>query len=313
MDSPLLVSLKKRKSFYGSEIDIVSPAKINLYLNCIGKYPQSASRRQRGYHRLESILERISLCDLITIQIQRSPRIDIFCNDKALMNADNLCVRAAGLLRKKLKVPFGFKIFLKKNIPAGSGLGGASSNAAGTLLGIDRLLNSSLSKSDLYALGSRLGSDVNFFLSQSSFAFIRGRGERVEPFSVPCAFRHIIVWPGIHLSTREVYGQARVKLTKFFSSVKILQYALGKADVVLIRKSIFNFLEKSAVSACGRLADIKQYLHTRGIVAAMTGSGSAFYTIERHEPGAKLSHSLSARTLKKMLPRKWLVQEAYTF
>lgn len=289
--------LKKQKNFCGSKfIKLLSPAKINLYLNILGKYPQ-------GYHCIESIVERISLCDEIILELRDSSQIKIISNVKALENEDNLCVKAARLLINQFNLPLGVNIFLKKNIPIGAGLGGGSSNAAFTLSGLNILFDLNLTKENLYSLGERLGSDVNFFLSQNKFALIQGRGEKVLPLEGG-NFCHFVIWPGVHLSTGEVYQNTRVKLTKFFSNVKILQYALRKEDVFLLKKNLFNVLEKSALLLCKEMAEIKKYLDKKDIFCRVTGSGSALYTI---------SNRGSYREMKHIFSKRWTVFEVQTF
>lgn len=295
MSLPLIVSLKRQNNFYGSKVEILSPAKINLYLNILGKY-------QGGFHRIESVVERISLFDTITIEVTSAPRIKILSNEISIEKEDNLCVRAAELLKKELKLPFNFNIFLNKRIPIGAGLGGGSSNAASTILGIASLLNLKLTKPQLYRLGSKLGSDVNFFLSQSSFAVIHGRGEKIVPFFGK-KIRHFIVWPGITLSTKKVYQETRVKLTKFLSNVKILKYALNRGDVFLVKKNIFNVLEKSALGLCKPMDEVKQFFNNQGIFCKVTGSGSALYTIFE-----KTHYKIDG-----LLPEEWLGFEVQTF
>ncbi|MCF7908648.1 MAG: 4-(cytidine 5'-diphospho)-2-C-methyl-D-erythritol kinase [Candidatus Omnitrophica bacterium] len=297
MVSPLIVSLKKRKNSCGSKACILSPAKINLYLNILGKYPG-------GYHCIESIVERISLNDRIKITVKSDPEIKIFSNDKSLQTKDNLIVKAAELIKKHYKIPFGLSIKLEKNIPVGSGLGGGSSNAASTLIVLNTLFDLKLDKSELYKLGARLGSDVNFFISESKFALLKGRGEKLMPLKIDKKFSHFIIWPKKSISTKEVYDRQKAKLTKFFNSVKILQYALAEGDIFLIKKNIFNVLEKEACNICRELKLAKQYLSNKGIFTKVTGSGSALYTI-----GA----SSSLRIFKKGLPSSWTVFKAQTF
>jgi 4-diphosphocytidyl-2-C-methyl-D-erythritol kinase len=316
MASPLIVSLKKQKNFYGSKVKVLSPAKINLYLNVKGKYPN-------GFHRLESVVERVSLCDEISIRISKSPVIKLSSNVKSLENADNLVFKAARLIQQKIKITLGLDIFLKKNIPVGAGLGGGSSNAASTLLGLDELFGLKLGREALYSLGSKLGSDVNFFLSQSRFAFLAGKGQVVSPFKVRSNFRHLIIWPGAPVSTKRVYlglrvhpvrsikspkkqnkTSNRVELTKFFGNVKILRYALQKKDVFLIKKSIFNALEKTAFSLYGRVQRAKELLERKGIFTRLSGSGSALYTV---------GNSISLARVKSLAPKKWAIFEVNTF
>ncbi|MFH1519065.1 MAG: 4-(cytidine 5'-diphospho)-2-C-methyl-D-erythritol kinase [Candidatus Omnitrophota bacterium] len=311
MASPLILSLRKQKSCCGSKIRILSPAKINLYLNIKDKY-------SNGFHRIESIVERISLADQISIRILPDPTIKISSNNKSLETSGNLVFKAAQLLQKKFKIPFGFDIFLKKNIPIGAGLGGGSSNAASVLLGINELLKLGLKPDQLYRLGPKLGSDVNFFLSESQFAFLEGRGQRVTPFKVKPKFRYLIIWPGISLSTKRVYERlesnlpcpvyhktgGRQELTKFFNNAKILRYALKKGDIHLIKANIFNALEPSALAVCKELRSAKALLAGEGIFTKVTGSGSALYTI---------FDNFSLSKIKNLAKDNWLMFTAKTF
>ena len=304
MASPLIVSLKKQKNFCGSKIELLSPAKINLYLNVIGEYPG-------GFHRLESIVERISLFDKVTIDVKKEPSVRITSNRKDLETNQNLCVKAILLLKKNFQIPFGFDVSLEKNIPVGSGLGGGSSNAAVTLLGINKILDLKLNINKLYRLGAKLGSDVNFFLADSQFAFLQGKGEKVRPLSVNHKFSHFVIWPGVYVSTKKVYKNTRVKLTKFFNNVNILRYALRKRDDFLIKKSIYNILEKKAFSICSELEKVKEYLNRKGIFCRLTGSGGAFYTSP-----VCLGHkdnNLSIIKLRNIVPDNWDVFEIQTF
>jgi len=299
MASVLVVLLKKHKSFCGSKIKILSPAKINLYLDIKGKYPGTG-----GFHRIESIAERISLCDQISIEIIKNPVIKLRSNLKILETDSNLVFKAVELFKQKFKIPFGFNIFLKKNIPIGAGLGGGSSNAASVLLGLNQLFGLKLKKENLYSLGRQLGSDVNFFLSDSQFASLTGRGEKVTVLKTRSKLKHFVIWPGIFISTKKVYTGMRVKLTKFFNNANIMRYALKKGDTSLIKKSIFNVLEKRALLLYTELQRAKKHLEKRGIFAKITGSGSAFYTT---------CSDISFSKVKRLLPKKWATFEVSTF
>ncbi len=301
MDSRLIVSRKNAKNFYGSKIKVLSPAKINLYLNVTGKYSNGLPAGKAGFHRLESIVERISLKDEIEISVSASPEVRISSSLKSLETQDNLAVKAALLIKKHCRIPYGLNIKLKKNIPVGSGLGGGSSNAASTLLALDALFDLGLSQKKFYHLGRTLGSDVNFFLSQSRFAFIWGRGEKVRPFEAKIRLKHHIIWPGKSISTKEVYARLKPKLTKFFNSANILQNALKRKDSLLIKKGLFNALEEGACAFCPELRKAKLYLAGRGIFAKVTGSGSALYTID------------TPLAFENNLPSSWKVFEAETF
>jgi 4-diphosphocytidyl-2-C-methyl-D-erythritol kinase len=248
-------------------------------------------------------MERVSLFDVVSIKVKRDSQIKVDCSQKDILQQKNLCFKTVKLLKEKFKIPFGFDIKIKKNIPVGAGLGGASSNAASVIWGIDFLLDLKLSKKELFSLGEKIGSDVNFFLSQSSFAFLWGRGEKVIPFKAK-KLKHLIIWPKISLSTKRVYQNFQLYLTKYFNNVKILIYALKKRDFHLIKKNIFNALEKSAFSLCKELEYIKKYLTKKGFWVKMTGSGSAFYiTLEKE---------ISTLRYKGIFSREWQVFEVQT-
>ena len=109
MALPLIQSLEKRKNYYASNIKLLSPAKINLYLNIVGKYSS-------GFHCIESIVERVSFFDHLAIKVTKEPLIRITSNWKELEVEHNLCFKAAKFLKDKYNLPFGFHIFLDKNI-----------------------------------------------------------------------------------------------------------------------------------------------------------------------------------------------------
>ncbi len=286
MVSPLLLSLKKQKNLTSSSVKIKSPAKINLYLNILEKYSSS-------FHKIESIFERVSLHDVITITLCKDKGVTIRCDDKSLETVDNLCVKAALLILKKSKKKIGCHIDLKKKIPVGAGLGGGSSNAASTLIGLNLLLGLKLTHDELCKLGKRLGSDVNFFLSETPYALVGGRGEKVTPFKAK-SLKHLIIWPGVFLSTAKVYKARRGKLTKNLSNANILAYALKKGDKDLVKSLSFNALEKSALSQSKKLQQVKSFLIKHGIDARVTGSGSALFTFgDNHRAGR----------IKKLLPK----------
>ena len=131
-----------------------SPAKINLHLEVIGK-------REDGFHELAMIMQNIDLSDYLEFQINNEGliKLDSDCNDLSL-SSDNLIIKSANLLRKKTNINFGANIFLRKNIPIGAGLAGGSSNAAATLIGLNKLWDLNLDQRTLCSLASTLGSDI---------------------------------------------------------------------------------------------------------------------------------------------------------
>jgi len=255
-------------------ITIESPAKINLYLNILGK-------RNDGYHELESLMARISLCDRLRITLNNSSGILLHCSDPALV-PNNSIAKAYEVLKETLRTDFGVEVHLKKNIPVGSGLGGASSNAAFFILGVLRLLRKNVSQKLLYQIGARIGSDVNFFLSDSPYALCTGRGEDVSPVSIPARYRYTIVFPRIFSSTKAVYSACSSRLTSDFNNVNILLHALKRRDYTLIDNGIFNALKTAAYSVSPKLARVEQLLHALPVqLCNMTGSGSAFFMFDK--------------------------------
>ena len=267
MDLPLKISLIEWKKPY--KISLLSPAKLNLYLNIVGKYPG-------GYHRIQTVMTRISLFDRLIIE--KSKETKVICNDKSL-EKNNICLKVVNLLKKKLRIKEDFLITLEKKIPPGTGLGGASSNAALTLLGINELLGLQLKEKELFALGSRIGSDVNFFLAQTPFALVEGRGEKVTPWRFFWDLEYFVVCPKISVSTSLIYKKLKIKgkLTKSFSNVNIISYALKNKDYVLLKKSLFNILEKTTLMC---FSDLEKKVHIlKKLGFTMSGSGSAFFQI----------------------------------
>jgi 4-diphosphocytidyl-2-C-methyl-D-erythritol kinase len=306
MVSQLILSLKKRKNYYSSKLKILSPAKLNLCLNIIGKYQRG---KFKGYHCLESVVERVSLFDIITIEITEKNSIKFSCTDKTLENKNNLCVRAASLIKTAYNIPFGFKIHLKKNIPVGSGLGGGSSNAASVLLGINKLLNLQLNRRQFYQLGGQLGSDVNFFLADTSFAVMTGRGEVIKPFS-GVTFYHEIMWNGLHLSTKKVYDNVNINLTNIVGNVILIKKAIKTGNTALLQENIFNGLKQSAFLLSKELSETSAYLNNKGIANYMTGSGSAFFTVLSSSGKRGKAVPIS---VKGILPPNWKIFAVKTF
>ena len=149
----------------------LAPAKINLVLEVLG-------RRVDDFHEIRSLVQTISLCDVISFQL--ADEVSLECSEPSLQTSDNLVIKAAELLREVSGCQKGARIKLEKKIPWGAGLGGGSSDAAATLLALSRLWELKLKTSELVELAARLGSDVPFFIHGGA-ALIEGRGENVTP------------------------------------------------------------------------------------------------------------------------------------
>ena len=186
--------------FKNSKITVVSPAKINLHLEVLGK-------RKDGYHELAMLMQSINLEDYLEIELNASGSINLSSNNTELdLKDDNLIIKAANILRSYYpNRNLGANIFLNKNIPIGAGLAGGSSNAAATLIGLNELWALNLDQHTLKRFALRLGSDVPFFLEGGS-QYCFGRGEVLEKYRFDSRFFMIILKnPKVSLSTSEIY------------------------------------------------------------------------------------------------------------
>lgn len=177
-----------------------SPAKINLFLNITKK-------RSDGYHEIQSIFQLIDLHDEISINIRKDSQINLNSNKKKIIK-DNLIFTAIKKFLEYTKLKrIGMDIFLKKNIPIGSGLGGGSSNAAIILLAMNKIYNSKLRVSQLRTIANSIGSDVTFFLYGTN-AWVEGIGDIVTPIYLNPAW--FILIHGKHkVSTSKIFSQYR--------------------------------------------------------------------------------------------------------
>ena len=186
--------------FKNSKITVVSPAKINLHLEVLGK-------RKDGYHELAMLMQSINLEDYLEIELNNNGVINLSSNNNELdLKEDNLIIKAANILRNYYPDRnLGANIFLNKNIPIGAGLAGGSSNAAATLIGLNKLWALNLDQSTLAKFALKLGSDVPFFLEGGS-QYCFGRGEILEKYRFDSRFFLIILKnPKVSLSTSKIY------------------------------------------------------------------------------------------------------------
>jgi len=249
------------------KISLKAPAKINLYLRVM-------SKREDGYHNIESLMQAVDIYDEITLE--KSDTIELICNDPSLpVDESNLAIKAATKLQNRLYFP-GVKIHLIKNIPSGAGLGGGSSDAAFVLRGLLKLYNLNLSMSELFEIGVSVGSDVPFFLSRGQ-AIVRGKGEIVEPVVLPLTYSIVVAYPPFSISTPEMFSMVKLNLT----NEEIYSLLPKKIDVSRLMRSCSEFrndLEQIAISKYPDLSDLKRsLLGTGAFFVSMTGSGSSLF------------------------------------
>ena len=266
-----------------------SPAKLNLFLEVLGKRPD-------GYHEVATVMQRISLHDVLTLE-PRPSGIEITCSDPSIPTDEgNLVWRAADALRGRAGGQWGCRVHIEKRIPAGAGLGGGSSNAAAALAGLNGLFRLGLSQQTLCQIAAGLGSDVPFFLGGPT-AVCRGRGERVEPLVCPHVLHYVLLLPGLHVSTAEVYGRLAQSLTPNHKDVTVFieNFLRGRPDA--IGRSMFNRLEAAACDMHPQLAQLSRQMTRLGACGTlMSGSGSTLFALCRDAAhAAEVADALSAK------------------
>ncbi len=285
-------------------MQLQSPSKINLYLNVLYK-------REDGFHEIETLFERISVCD--TLSFSKAPAGIVLSTDvKDLpIGPDNLIFKAATLLKQRFKVAEGVRIHLNKRIPVSAGLGGGSGNAATTLLALNRLWKLKLSQAQLLRIASELGSDVAFFVLNTTNAIGTGRGEKLKKISLRSKKRwYCLIKPPFGISTKEAYGGlSRLRLTQPTTDVKMLIRSIQKGDAKSLTGLLNNSLELVLNKRVTEIKKIKDELMlNRAKAALMSGSGSTVFGLF----DSKSKAELAARKLREK-NKAWQVFIASSF
>lgn len=258
----------------GKQIQLKSPAKVNLFLEVVGK-------RSDGYHELETIFQEIDLCDEITIRGLREEHIEISSDSVDIPQDErNLAYRAASLFFQETGIRPGVHIHISKKIPVAAGLGGGSSNAATTLRGLQKFFERELREQVCFKLARSLGADVPFFLKGGTAKGV-GIGDILEPLVRKESFSLVLVNPGFEVQTAQIYQQLKLGY-KVNSGAKDVIRALREGDVGQLGASLFNRLEDVVLPRFSRLFEIKQQLRERGVLGVLlSGSGPTLYAILR--------------------------------
>jgi len=247
-------------------LDVPAPAKVNLFLHIVG-------RRADGYHLLQSVFLLIDWSDILHFE-RRSDGALRRHDLGAALPADDLVLRAARALQAASGTPLGADICIDKRVPWAAGLGGGSSDAATTLLALNRLWALNLPRERLIALAISLGADVPFFVAGRN-AFVEGIGERLTPLAVPRQWL-ALVKPAAGLATADIFGHpALVRDTP----AAILSGFLADAATPAFWASGFgrNDLQSAAEDRCPEVAQAANWLRRHFGNSRMTGSGSAVF------------------------------------
>src|SRR5450830_1946892 len=239
--------------------NISAPAKLNLFLHITG-------RRSDGYHLLQSVFMLIDWCDTLHFDLRTDGRIsreDL----GAPLPVDDLVVRAARVFKSSSGSPLGVHIGIEKCIPTQAGMVGGSSDAASTLLALNRLWRLNFSLEKLIKIGLQLGADVPFFLGGRN-AWVEGIGEKMSPVVLPSG-RFLVVKPAEGLETRLIFSDPALKRdseTAIISGFAANAFGFGRND-----------LQSVAQRLCPGVTQALEWLASRGLSGRMTGSGSAVF------------------------------------
>lgn len=262
-----------------SSVTLLSPAKINLSLEILGA-------RVDGYHEIRSIIQPIDLFDEVKIDLINGSGIELQSSGIPIpLDKTNLAWRAAELFLEKSGLNHNIKIFIKKRIPSGAGLGGGSGNAAAVIIGLNRITKT-FSEQELLNIATKLGADVPFFI-RSQTAIIEGIGEKLNTLRNFPILHYVILCPNIHSSTQEVYQKwdelNNTNQTEKGSIEERIKHLLNMGKALPLQ----NDLEKAAISLHPEIKAYKQILESLGLEAVlMTGSGSAVYAAFRSQEEA---------------------------
>ncbi|MDE1920123.1 MAG: 4-(cytidine 5'-diphospho)-2-C-methyl-D-erythritol kinase [Candidatus Omnitrophica bacterium] len=263
------------------DLTVLSPAKINLVLDVLAKRPD-------GFHELRTVFERISLADTIALKSNKTNAITIRCSHPHVPRGSaNLVYKAAAMLRQDFSIAQGVSIAITKRIPVAAGLAGGSSNAAAVLSGLNRLWRLGLGTKELAYYASRIGSDVAFFLYNTSYALGEGRGEKIRPLNVKAKLWHLIVTPRVKMHTKKVFARLKLNLTNKKDNVNILLPFLRKGDVARLAGALSNDLEPAILSLRPHFIYIKRKLIDAGAAGVcFSGSGPSVFALAQSQKHA---------------------------
>jgi len=258
------------------QLESASYCKVNLWLEILGRRPD-------GYHELRTIFQSLDLADRIAMEIGGQD-VELICEGRPIGEGENLAVRAARKFMQSVGDRRGVRIHLEKRIPVGAGLGGGSSNAAVTLVGLNRLYGTPLSQAQIHGLAAELGSDVGFFV-RGGTAAAAGRGEEIHTLD-DCVggLEFLLVWPGFPVWTAEIYRRLQYpqltleQLTSFGVDTTIRRFReIVESGAWGTLRNDLEPVVQASFPACAR---IKETLLEAGCAGALlAGSGSTVFAV----------------------------------
>jgi len=256
-------------------ISLDCPAKVNLSLDVV-------ERRPDGYHNLETIMHTVNLCDALTLTLEYSSEVQIAMQSQSTnipLTEDNLCVKAAKAFFAATGKIAKLTIDLKKNIPVGAGLGGGSSDAAGTLIGLNQLFESPLPTDELCKIAATLGADVPFFI-EGGCTLATGIGEILSPLAKLNDVIFVIAKPNYGISTPYVYKNLVLDQNTKHPNTKAVIDAISKNDIYALGSEAINVLETVVEKEHPEITEYKTIMKNMGAAySLMSGSGSSVFGV----------------------------------
>jgi 4-diphosphocytidyl-2-C-methyl-D-erythritol kinase len=240
-------------------------------------------RREDGYHLLQTVFQFIDLVDQMEFQVTADKAIRRIDSHTPVAESEDLAIKTAQLLQSRYRVEKGVQISIQKKIPLGGGLGGGSSNAATTLLALNRLWNLELELTELAKIGLELGADVPIFVMGKS-AWASGIGEQLSPIELPEPW-YVIIDPGIQVSTAEIFNSEQ--LTRDCDAITIRAFLSGAGE---------NVCEKVACELYPEIQQAIDWLNQFN-PARMTGTGACVF--------AAFDSLEQAEGVKSRAPKNW--------
>ncbi|MFQ5739256.1 MAG: 4-(cytidine 5'-diphospho)-2-C-methyl-D-erythritol kinase [Acidobacteriota bacterium] len=290
----------RRTAHVNEVLTVPSFAKINWILKILGKRPD-------GYHEVSTLLQTIDLRDQIHVFPRRNEGIQIEVEGRPVPSGEgNLLYRAAALFGRRAGIDLGVCVRLHKRIPVGAGLGGGSGNAAVLLLCLNQIWNGPLDKRHLAEIGADIGADVAFFLSGGT-ALGEGRGERITPLPDPPPEKLLLIFPGLHITSKEAYAaggwgnlppQRDLRLTKRKVDTKIQRFREKIESGRSVRGCAENDFEVPILKRYPLLAEIKKSLGRAGCERViLCGSGSSILGLGEPRRVVEVADSISRQGL----------------
>ncbi len=261
-------------------------AKINLYLDVL-------SKREDGYHNIETVFHSIDLHDDIILRERSKASIIISCNHPDVPNdSTNIAYRAAEEIASVVGGIGGLEIQINKRIPVAGGLAGGSANASAVLYGVNEIFSLELSDKELLEIGAKLGADVPFCLNGGA-AVGTGIGDILTPVPPIENLPLLLINPGLTVSTAYVFNNLHIPLTNQENGSIIITKCVEKGDVIGVANNLYNFLESHVFQKHPILSDLKSQLSTQtGCYGTlMSGSGATLFAIMRDKSSAQKSES----------------------